>query len=69
MIGYAYAFPETGAARYEGKADDAVRFTLRHQLLDAAMWQKFIDVFKEDSDTLDNGWRCEYWARPCAAAA
>ena len=63
MVEYLYAFPGTGAARYEGKADDAVRFTLRHQLLDTAMWRSFIDVFKEDSDTLDNGWRCEYWGK------
>ena len=63
MADYVYAFPNAGAARYAGKADDAVRFTLRHQLLDAAMWRKFIDVFKEDSDAVDDGWRCEFWGK------
>lgn len=63
MIDYLHALPGTGAARYSGKADDAVRFTLRHQLLDAAMWHKFVDVFKEDSDAIDDGWRCEFWGK------
>ena len=63
MADHTYAFPGAGAARYTGKADEAVRFTLRHQLLDAAMWRKFIDVFKEDSDAIDDGWRCEYWGK------
>ena len=63
MADYKHAFPGAGAARYTGKADEAVRFTLRHQLLDAAMWRKFIDVFKEDSDAIDDGWRCEYWGK------
>ena len=63
MIDYLHTLPGPGAARYTGKADDAVRFTLRHQLLDAAMWQKFIDVFKEDSDAVDDGWRCEFWGK------
>ena len=63
MIGYQISFPAPGAARYEGKADVAVRFTLRHQLLDAALWRRFVDVFKEDSDSADNGWRCEFWGK------
>ena len=63
MADLTYAFPGAGAARYTGKADEAVRFTLRHQLLDAAMWRKFIDVFQEDSDAIDDGWRCEYWGK------
>ena len=63
MIGYQISFPAPGAARYEGKAEEAVRFTLRHQLLDAALWRRFVDVFKEDSDSADNGWRCEFWGK------
>ena len=63
MVEYLHSFPAAGAARYEGRADDAVRFTLRHQLLDAALWQKFIDVYKEDSDAIDDGWRNEFWGK------
>ena len=63
MAGYLHAYPGTGAARYTGKADEAVRFTLRHQLLDAVMWDKFVNVFREDSDAIDDGWRCEFWGK------
>ena len=63
MGGYLHSFPAVGAARYGGRADDAVRFTMRHQLLDAALWQKFVDVYREDSDDIDDGWRCEYWGK------
>lgn len=63
MIESKYAFPGVGAASYTGKADAAVAFTLRHQLLDRAMWRQFVDVFREDSDDGDNGWRCEFWGK------
>ena len=63
MIEYKYAFPGVGAANFSGKADAAVAFTLRHQLLDREMWRQFVDVFRADSDDLDNGWRCEFWGK------
>ena len=63
MIESKYAFPGVGEASYTGKADAAVAFTLRHQLLDRAMWRQFVDVFREDSDDGDNGWRCEFWGK------
>ena len=63
MVRYRYEFPGAGAARYTGKADEAVRFTLRHQLLDEALWKKFTDVYTEDSDSIDSGWRNEYWGK------
>ncbi len=63
MIGNIYSFLETGSSRYEGRPDDAVRFMLSRQLLDKDMWEKFIGVFREDSDRPDDGWRCEFWGK------
>ena len=63
MIGYLHSFPEPGAAKWSGRPDDAVRFTLAHQLLDKGMWARFIGVFRWNSDSLDDGWRCEFWGK------
>jgi len=63
MTQYLYSFPETGAAKYTGRADEAAAFTLRHQLLDAAMWRRFVDVYRENSDASDEGWRNEFWGK------
>ncbi|MBQ7688736.1 MAG: glycoside hydrolase family 127 protein [Clostridia bacterium] len=63
MVDCLYSYPAAGTVKYSGKADDAVHFMLTHQLLDTAMWQKFVNVFRSDSDDEDNGWRCEYWGK------
>ncbi len=52
-----------GAARYTGPPDNYVRFAMEHQLLDAQTWEKFVQVFREDSDDFDKGWRGEYWGK------
>ena len=52
-----------GAAAYRGAAEEAVQFTLQHQLLNAATWEQFVNVFRKDSDNVNNGWRCEYWGK------
>ena len=58
-----YFLPGTGCAAYRGTADEAVRFTVAHQLADPELWKRFADVFLENSDTEDNGWRCEFWGK------
>ena len=63
MIGDVMRAPGIGEARYTGTADEAVRFTLLHQLLDGALWKRLTDVFGYDSDSVDNGWRCEFWGK------
>ncbi len=50
-------------AAYTGVADKYVRFTMEHQLLDAAMWKRFVSVFRSDDDAVNGGWRCEYWGK------
>lgn len=52
-----------GSCLYNGKTDDAVRFTMAHQLLDSKLWQNFVEVFRHDSDSEDRGWRDEYWGK------
>ncbi len=50
-------------AAYTGYAHECVLFTERHQLLNKSTWDKFIEVFTENSDDHDIGWRCEYWGK------
>ena len=50
-------------AKYSGTPHDYVIITEEHQLLDKKTWDKFVEVFKENSDDHDIGWRCEYWGK------
>ncbi len=56
-----YSYLAAGAATYTGKAEDTVRFTMEHQLLDAKTWAGFVEVYRTDSDVEAGSWRCEYW--------
>ncbi len=58
-----YTYLAAGAATYTGKADEAVRFTMEHQLLDAKTWADFVEVYRTDSDVDSGSWRCEYWGK------
>ena len=50
-------------AKYTGAPHEYVLFTEKHQLLNKKTWDKFVEVFTEDSDDHDIGWRCEYWGK------
>ena len=50
-------------AKYSGAPHEYVLFTEKHQLLNKKTWDKFVEVFTEDSDDHDIGWRCEYWGK------
>ena len=53
----------TAEAKYTGAPHEYVLFTEKHQLLNKSTWDKFVEVFTEDSDDHDIGWRCEYWGK------
>ncbi len=52
-----------GSAEYTGPVHDYVLLTESHQLLKKETWDKFIEVYTENSDDHDLGWRCEYWGK------
>ena len=52
-----------GEAEYSGVPHNYVLITEKHQLLDKRTWDKFVEVFTEDSDDSDVGWRCEFWGK------
>ena len=62
-------FLKYGASDFRGRMNDYVDFAIDHQLLSRSTWKSFTDVFLEDSDDHDNGWRCEYFGKMMRGAA
>ena len=63
MIKNKFSYLGVAEAKYTGAVHDYVLITERHQLLDKKTWDKFVEVFTENSDDHDIGWRCEYWGK------
>ena len=63
MIKNKFSYLNVAEAKYVGLVHDAVLATESHQLLNKKTWDKFVEVFTEDSDDHDIGWRCEYWGK------
>lgn len=58
-----FKYLDVAEAKYSGSVHDYVLITENHQLLDKKTWDKFVEVFTENSDDHDVGWRCEYWGK------
>ena len=56
-------------AQYHGTADETVRFLLDAQLLDSALWRRFVDQFRDGIDGENQGWRGEYWGKSMRGGA
>lgn len=54
--------------KYIGFVDDAFKYIEDFQLLDPALWERFVNQFKADSD-FDAGWRGEYWGKMMRGAS
>ena len=46
-----------------GCADDTVRFLEKTQLLDASLWKRFVNQYRDRIDGENRGWRGEYWGK------
>ena len=49
--------------QFQGLADKAARWLQQEQLTDRAQWAKFVDVFRDQPDGTNQGWRGEYWGK------
>ncbi len=49
--------------RLEGLADKAARWLQKEQLTDRAQWARFVDVYRDQPDAENQGWRGEYWGK------
>ena len=44
-----------------GNIEKSVNFVMKHQLLNQELWDTFIEQFSYCDDSLDGGWRGEYF--------
>ena len=50
-------------ANTTGLVNYAARFFQEEQLKDRKLWKKFVDQFRNHTDTVNAGWRGEYWGK------
>ncbi len=55
--------------KIKGVFADAVRFIEAEQLLDEALWAKFVHQFREKPDAASLAWRGEFWGKMMRGAA
>ena len=58
-----FSYLPNGYQNYTDRSDFYARFILKRQLLDPALWEKFVEVFRSREDVADNGWRGEYFGK------
>ncbi len=49
--------------RLHGVANQTAEFLVKYQLSDAVLWAKFVDQFRIQQDSDNQGWRGEYWGK------
>lgn len=49
--------------KYKGFVDEAFDFIQQFQLLDPALWHRFVNQFREEDADYESGWRGEYWGK------
>ncbi|MBE5783260.1 MAG: hypothetical protein E7329_08120 [Clostridiales bacterium] len=49
--------------KFEGMADWAAKYLEARQLNDPAQWRKFVDVYRDQPDHTNSGWRGEFWGK------
>lgn len=62
MIENTLKFSDTGQLRIKGYAADMVRYTIENQLLDEALWKRFVEQFRSHTDGV-NEWKGEFWGK------
>ena len=55
--------------KFYGLSDNAARFLQKEQLSDPSLWAKFVDVYRSQPDSKNQGWRGEYWGKMMRGAA
>ncbi len=55
--------------RFEGLADKTIKFIEEFQLMDTALWERFVAQYQMQPDGEDNGWRGEYWGKMMRGAS
>ena len=62
-------YAQSAAYEIKGVMKEVFDFTRDKQLMDPALWKKFVEQFNPGVDDEDRGWRCEYWGKMMRGAA
>lgn len=52
-----------GECHFDSRIDAVMEFVTREQLMDTALWHRFAEQFRVRTDSVDAGWRGEYWGK------
>ena len=62
-------FARPGEIRIGGYAGRMIDFVVENQLLDEATWALLVEQFRKQEDSLNGGWRGEYWGKMMRGAS
>ncbi len=54
---------------FDGFIDKTIKYIEQFQSLDASLWKKFVDLFREEDADSEGGWRGEFWGKTMRGAA
>lgn len=59
----------SGENKFTNFVHTYIQFVEDNQLLDIELWRRFVNQFKDKSDSFDLGWRGEYWGKMMRGAS
>ena len=62
-------FPSAGEIRVGGYAGRMIDFIIENQLMDSDTWALLVDQFRRREDSINGGWRGEYWGKMMRGAS
>ena len=62
-------FPTPGEIRLGGYGGRIINYTIENQLTDVDTWLLLVDQFRLMEDSINNGWRGEYWGKMMRGAS
>ena len=62
-------FVRPGEIRVGGYAGRMIDFVVENQLLDEATWALLVEQFRKQEDSVNDGWRGEYWGKMMRGAS
>ena len=69
MINSKLNFASAGEISFGGYGGKMIDFTVENQLLDADTWALLVDQFRRREDSINSGWRGEYWGKMMRGAS
>ena len=69
MIDTKISFPNPGEIKLGGYGGKMIDYTINNQLLDADTWALLVNQFRLKEDSINGGWRGEYWGKMMRGAS